>query len=110
MAEFFDYLKALYNKDKIEYDAVKFNPWMMLQFISHDKDHFIDVEAINKYLFIINPKYIWKYLRYKLPYNKNKFLKYVKKDTLNFNEDDITLLMHERGVSRYEAKQCLQSN
>jgi hypothetical protein len=109
MAEFFDYLKALYSKNDIEYDATKFNPWMMLQFVSHDHDHLEEVEAINRYLYVIKPVYIWNYLRYVLPYNRSKYLKYIKKGTININEEAITELMETYQISRLEARTILGS-
>ncbi len=106
---FFEYLKALYDKSEMEYDQTKFNPYLMLMWISHDKNNFTTVERINKFLYVINPKYIWQYLRYKLPYNSNKFLKWAKKDQLDLNEELINQLCAEHGISKQEAKQYVMS-
>jgi len=103
---FFEQLKALYSKADIEYDANTCNPWMLLNFVSHDTECFNYVETINRYLFTINPKYIWKYLRYKLPVHRNKFLKYTKRDRI----DDSALdeLCTQYGISKNEAKIYVQ--
>jgi hypothetical protein len=101
--EFFDLLKSLYSKEQVDFDPGKHSIWQVLLFVSHDKDYFTEVEKINRYMFIINPKYIIKYLKHTLPYVKSKFLRYTKKDVLNHNEDNITTLMNEYGISRHEA-------
>ena len=108
MSDFFSYLKALYNKDEnIKYDPKKFPPYLMLLWISHDKDNFDKIIKINKFLFKINPKYIWTYLRYVLP-KGYKFLKYVKKDTvIQQNEDILNELQIRYNISRLEALEYL---
>ena len=98
---FFGMLKALYSKEPIVYDEKVLNQYLMILWVSHDKDNFHYVEAIARYLFVIKPKYIWQYLRHKLPMNRNKFLKYVKKDKLQ--DDMIEELCIEHGWSKYEA-------
>jgi hypothetical protein len=105
MAEptFFEMLKALYTKAPIEYDDKILNPYLMLMWVSHDKDNFESVEAIAKYLYVIKHKHIWEYLRYTLPYHRNKFLKYVKKNKLD-NDELIEELCNEYGISEMEAR------
>jgi hypothetical protein len=100
---FFDMLKALYSKSTVEYDEKVLNPYLMLMWVSHSKEDFAFVEAISKYLYVVKSKYIWQYLRYKLPYNRSKFLKYIKKDQLD-NEDEIKELCEEYGISELEAR------
>lgn len=101
-ANFFDQLKALYSKEPMEYDEKVLNPYLMLLWLSHDKAIFDYVEAIAKYVFVIKPKYIHKYLWYKLPVIRNKFLKYVKKDKVD--DSYLEEIMTEYGVSEYEAR------
>jgi hypothetical protein len=104
---FFEYLKSIYSKADIEYKESECPPWLLLLWLSHDKDSFQYVEKINKYLFFIKPKYIWQYLKYKLPYNKNKFLKYTKKEQPIIDDDAINELCITYNISKHEAKQLL---
>lgn len=99
---FFVMLKALYSKTDMDYDDKTLNPYLMLLWCSHDKDSFQYVESIAKYLYVIKHQYLWQYLRHKLPYNRNKFIKYVKKDKLD-NEQSIEELCDEYQISPLEA-------
>jgi hypothetical protein len=58
--DFFTQLKALYSKAPIGYDEKIMHPYLMLLWVSHDKDNFEYVEKISKYVFLIKPKYVHK--------------------------------------------------
>jgi hypothetical protein len=98
---FFEQLKSFYNKKPMNYDDM--SPYLTLLWISHDKESLQYVENISKYLYIIKPQHMFKYLYYKLPYSKNKYLKWTKK--LKLDDDEmITELCNQYGISKYEAK------
>lgn len=98
---FFSMLKSLYSKTPMIYKD--FPLYLVLLWLSHDRDSFDYVEKISKYIYVINEKHCIRYLYYKLPYSKNKFLKWSKKASLD-NENVITELCNQYGISQYEAK------
>jgi len=106
--DFFTQLKALYSKAPLEYDEKIMPSYLMLLWCSHDKDNFEYVERISKYVFSIKAKYVYKYLWYKLPVIRNKYLKWVKKEKLDATDElRIEELCAEYDISEYEAKKLL---
>ena len=97
----FDYIKQIdTKKEKIEYDDKKCPGYILLMHYSHDNSVLKIANEINKYLYLIDNKYIYQYLYHKIP-KQNRFVKWIKKD--KEKNEKVQKLMELYDISYREA-------
>lgn len=106
----FDYLNAIFYKRKVPYDKKVASAYILMLWLSEDKNLIHMINDINSCLFILKDKMVYDYFWYGIPKGK-RFIKFTKKKKdKKDNEKLIEQLMFEKKLSKEEAKRCLILN
>jgi len=103
----FDYLNSIFYKKDIEFYKNECSRYMLLLWLSHDKELLELTNDINQYIFNVmsDDELVYKCFFHKVP-KKKRFIKYVKKDKKKDNKE-IEQLMKQYNMSKREAESCI---
>jgi len=107
--DLFGTINSVCMKTPIEYDKKEASAYMLLLWLSHDRDLMLWVNIINPVLFTLSSfsdKLVYKYFFNKLP-KKNRYIKWIPKDVNEKRDKEIKELCDKYGISKSEAASSL---
>lgn len=104
--DLFGTINSVCNKTPIEYDKKEASAYMLLLWLSHERDLMYWVNIINPVLFSLPDKLVYKYFFDKLP-KKNRYVKWIAKDKNEKRDKEIAALCDKYGISKKEAASSL---
>lgn len=104
----FETIKAVNEKNDIEYDPKKANKYILTLWLSQSQELIDIVSKINYSVFQVPDELIFKYFMKKIP-KKRRFIKWTKKEKLSKKEEEeIEELMTKYNISRIEAEKSVK--
>lgn len=103
--DLFGVLNAIFNKTPVLYDKKEASAYMLMLWLSHEKDlmYWVDQINMNKIIFNTPDKLIFKYFYDKIP-KKRRFVKWIKKSKVSENKEKaLTELCNKYNISKKEA-------
>ena len=104
----FEVIKAINEKNAIEYDPKKANKYILMLWLSQSRELIDIISKLNYNFFNVPDKLVFKYLYGKVP-KKQRFIKYTKKEKLPKEEEkEIQELVDKYGISYLEAEKSVK--
>lgn len=104
--DLFGTIDSICMKGPIEYDKKEVKAYMLLLWLSHEKELMYWVSIINHVLFSLPDVLVYKYFFNKVP-KKKRFIKWIKKDENKKRDKEIQEICDKYGVSKKEAASSL---
>jgi hypothetical protein len=104
--DLFGTINSVCSKTLITYDKKEASAYMLLLWLSHDKDLMFWVNTMNSVLFSVPDKLVYNYFFKKLP-KKNRYIKWIAKEKNEKRDKEIIALCEKYGISKKEAANSL---
>ena len=107
--DLFGTINSINLKTPIEYDKKEASAYMLLLWLSHDKDLRFYVDQINSLLFELPDELTYKYFYDKIP-KKRRYIKWIKKSNVEKEkQEQLVEFAREHGISKKEAMLSFQN-